>query len=165
MTNALNEAQTKAREWLRVLLDRMGYEAKIEAVAREGEVGVILQVSGEKTGELLSQGAPVFEALELLLQRALPRVTDCPEFRVDLDVDGCRQRRVDRLLQAARDAAERVMASGEPFAFDPLSASDRKLIHNALRYVPGVQTESGPPDERGHKRVTVRVAGPSATAS
>ena len=159
MTESWNESKERAANWLAELLDRMELGAKVEAEAREGESVAILRVTGGRSAELLEHGGRGFEALELLLQRAMPRVTGRPEFRAELDVEGCRQARVDRLLQSAREAAEQVKASGRPYEFEPMSASDRKVIHNTLRYVPGLKTESGPPDESGHKRLTVRPDG------
>src|SRR5579875_3829709 len=42
----------------------------------------------------------------------------------------------------AKFAAERVAGSGKPFALHPMSATDRRLIHLALKDQPGVRTES-----------------------
>lgn len=158
MIDAWNEAKERAASWLSELLDRMELGARITVEEREGESVAVLRVTGGRSAELLEHGGRGFEALELLLQRAMPRVTGHPEFRAELDVEGCRQARVDRLLQAAREAAEQVKASGRPYEFEPMTAADRKVIHNTLRYVPGMKTESGPADESGLKRLTVRPA-------
>lgn len=159
MTEAWNESKARAAKWLEELLDRMEFGAKVEAGEREGESVAVLRVTGGRSAELLEHGGRGFEALELLLQRAMPRVTGHPEFRAELDVEGCRQARVDRLLRAATEAAGQVKTSGRPYEFEPMTAADRKVVHNALRYVPGLKTESGPADENGLKRLTVRPDG------
>jgi spoIIIJ-associated protein len=159
MTEAWNDSTERAVAWLSELLDLMELGAKVGAEAREDGSGAILRVTGGRAAELLENGGRGFEALELLLQRTIPRVTGRPEFRAELDVEGCRQARVERLMRAAREAAEQVKATGRPFEFEPMPAADRKVIHNTLRYIPGLKTESGLPDENGLKRLTVRADG------
>jgi len=165
-TDVLKTAQDCAKKWLKEVLRLMGYEAaSVEASGREDFSEVLLQVRGGGVAELLTQNARGFEALELILHRAMPRVTGYPEIRVELDVEGHREQKTERLLQAARDAAERVRATGLPYVFEPLPAAARKMIHNTLRYVPGMETLSGPPDERGDKRLTIRLCGAKPEAA
>jgi spoIIIJ-associated protein len=48
----------------------------------------------------------------------------------------------ERLLAAVKALAENVLESGEPRETDPLNSRERWLVHNALREVAGVKSES-----------------------
>ena len=49
----------------------------------------------------------------------------------------------------ARVAAERVQTSKQPFRLNPMSSRERRIVHLALKEMPGVRTESvGTGDER-----------------
>ena len=42
----------------------------------------------------------------------------------------------------ARVAAERVQSSKQPFQLNPMSSRERRIVHLALKDMPGVRTES-----------------------
>jgi spoIIIJ-associated protein len=42
----------------------------------------------------------------------------------------------------ARKLGERVAVEGKVITFDPMSARDRRVVHMALKDMPGVRTES-----------------------
>ena len=49
----------------------------------------------------------------------------------------------------ARVAAERVLASNQPFQLNAMSSRERRIVHLALKEMPGVRTESlGTGDDR-----------------
>jgi len=45
-------------------------------------------------------------------------------------------------LRLARVAAERVLSSHQPFRLNPMSSRERRIVHLALKEMPGVRTES-----------------------
>jgi spoIIIJ-associated protein len=50
--------------------------------------------------------------------------------------------RFDELRMTARVAAERVQTSKQPFRLNPMSSRERRIVHLALKEMPGVRTES-----------------------
>jgi spoIIIJ-associated protein len=95
----------------------------------------------ERSGELL-------QALEYLAVRAL-RLPPGSYDRVRFDAAGFRAGRVEELRLSARVAAERVLASKQPFRFQPMPARDRRIVHLSLQDIAGVRSESeGAGDDR-----------------
>ncbi len=60
-----------------------------------------------------------------------------------------------RILTQARDMAKEVKQWGEPKTMGPLTAGDRRAVHETLGEDSGVRTESGEEDERGRKTITI----------
>ena len=62
--------------------------------------------------------------------------------RVAIDVEGYRQRREATLKDMANKVASRAIQTGRSIVLEPMSASDRRIIHMTLSNNPGVSTES-----------------------
>jgi spoIIIJ-associated protein len=59
-----------------------------------------------------------------------------------VDVEDYRKRRRSQLVRTAREAAQRVQRTGTPESLEPMSASDRKLVHDTVGQVTGLETAS-----------------------
>ena len=109
---------------------------------------IIVEFSGRDKDVLLERGGEVLSALEHLAFKAL-RVA--PQFheKLRLDCGDFRALRLEELKMTARLAAERVQATRQPFQLNPMSPRERRVIHLALKEMPGVRTESvGAGDDR-----------------
>lgn len=62
--------------------------------------------------------------------------------RVVVDIDDRKKRQEDRLADAGREAAERALASGEDVELEPMNAYERKIVHDAVAGVEGVESSS-----------------------
>jgi spoIIIJ-associated protein len=57
-------------------------------------------------------------------------------------VGGYRAQAREALVKRAQDAAEKVRRWGDVVELEPLSAFDRRIVHQALKDDPGVETKS-----------------------
>jgi spoIIIJ-associated protein len=62
--------------------------------------------------------------------------------KVMIDVAGYRSQTRNELLKKAKDAAEKVSRWGDIVELEPMSAFDRRIIHNALKDDPTIETKS-----------------------
>lgn len=121
--------------------------AKVELV----EEGTTLQaqVTGAELGRLVGAKASTLQSLEELARTAMHRAAAGRRYhRIQVDVDNYRGRRREALAKFATDLASTVADSGESKAMEPMGAADRKLIHDAVAEVPGVETVSEGRDPR-----------------
>jgi len=121
--------------------------AKVELV----EEGTTLQaqVTGAELGRLVGAKASTLQSLEELARTAMHRAAAGRRYhRIQVDVDNYRGRRREALAKFATDLASSVADSGESKAMEPMGAADRKLIHDAVAEVPGVETVSEGRDPR-----------------
>ena len=116
--------------------------------ARHDEETVFLQIEGDGSGLLIGKKGQTLDALQYLLQRMVNRNVS-NRMRVELDTENYRSRRRSQLSALARKVADEVRASGRAQALEPMSPTERRLVHLALRDMPDVVTESeGAPPER-----------------
>ena len=148
-----------AGEELRSFLEKMiragGFELRVGVQVAEtagsgeqGEAEVLADLDGKDKELLLARNGEVLKALEHLAFRALglePAFHD----KIHLDSGGYRAMRFEELKMTARVAAERVQTSKQPFQLNPMSSRERRIVHLALKDMPGVRTEStGTGEER-----------------
>ena len=59
-----------------------------------------------------------------------------------VDVSGYRAQAREALVKKAKEAAEKVRRWGDVVELEPLSAFDRRIIHQALKDDPNIETHS-----------------------
>lgn len=148
-------AAAALREFLDKALKAAGLELQVKVrtatasgQAAEGEAEIVADLDGRDKEILLARGGEVLKALEHLVFRAL-NLEPLYHEKIHLDCGGYRALRFEELRMTARVAAERVQASHQPFRLNPMSSRERRIVHLALKDMPGVRTESvGTGDER-----------------
>ena len=115
----------------------------VQTVAADasGDAEVLADIDGRDKDLLLERGAELLKALEHLAFRAL-RLEPAFHEKIHLDCGGYRALRFEELRMTARVAAERVQTSKQPFRLNPMSSRERRIVHLALKEMPGVRTES-----------------------
>jgi spoIIIJ-associated protein len=142
------------RRFLETTVRAAGFQLKVtvravEPTGTEGsDAEVIADLDGRDKELLLERGAELLKALEHLAHRAL-RLEPAYHEKIHLDSGGYRALRFEELRMTARVAAERVQTSKQPFRLNPMSSRERRIVHLALKEMPGVRTESiGAGEER-----------------
>lgn len=102
---------------------------------------VIADLDGRDKEILLERNGEVLKAIEHLAFRAL-RLEPTHHEKIHLDSGGYRALRFEELRMTAKVAAERVQSSHQPFRLNPMSSRERRIVHLALKDMPGVRTES-----------------------
>jgi spoIIIJ-associated protein len=122
-----------------------GFQLKATVRAVAGDAGSDVEVTADLDGRdrelLLERGAELLKAFEHLAFRAL-RLEPAFHEKIHLDCGGYRALRFEELRMTARVAAERVQSSKQPFRLNPMSSRERRIVHLALKDMPGIRTES-----------------------
>jgi spoIIIJ-associated protein len=71
-------------------------------------------------------------------------------------VGGYRAAARDALVKKARDAAEKVRRWGDVVELEPLSAFDRRIVHQALKDDPDIETHSVEVEGTDKKAILLR---------
>lgn len=144
-----------AAEFLEGLLDEMGLAAAVEVGSEGGATYVDVWAEGDadEMGVLIGRGGRVLAALQELVRVHVQRATG-ERCRVLVDVEDYRKRRRAQLVRRARQVARRVRRTGRAEALEPMSAYERKLVHDAVSGVPGVESVSE--GEEPERRVVIR---------
>jgi spoIIIJ-associated protein len=148
----IGEQADVADEFTRGLVSAFGLTAEV-AVRIDDDV-VLVDVEGEDLGLLVGPKGATLRAVEDLVRTVVQRRTDGQGARIHVDVGGYQAKRRAALEKFARELAGRVAASGEELALEPMSASDRKVVHDTVAQIDGVNTVSEGEDPR--RRVVLR---------
>ncbi len=146
------EQAQSLKEDLQQLLKVMGTPSEVAIKERAGNL--ILNVTGPFDSILIGRRGATADALQTILQAGLHSSTGDEQLYFIVDVADYRGRQDDKLLQLARDLAQKVLNEGGEASTGPLSAAERRLIHVELEMVDGVETFSV--GEGSTKRVTIK---------
>ena len=160
---SVKKSREQALTILQDILRLMGFEAKVEAFDQP-ENEVLLHVDSPDAGRLIGRDAQGLDALQLVMTRMTGRQAEQP-VRFTVDVEHYLERKKDRLLKVALDAAEQVRQTGRPVKLAPMNSSERRIIHQALKDAKDLRTYSEIVDGDNQKRVVVDKAEPSVTNS
>jgi spoIIIJ-associated protein len=134
------EPAERVRAIVERVLDEIDLDAEVEI--SETEEQILAEIDGpDELGILIGRRGQTLDALQLLCYRAASLgVTD--RKRVTLDASGYRERRRALLEEEAVVAAERATRKGEPVRLEPMSASERRMVHEVLKERSDVETYS-----------------------
>ena len=146
---SLEEQGETAREFIAGLVEELGLEAQISMKVVDEDT-VEVAVDGESLGILIGPGGATLGALQELARTVVQKRTGGHSDRILVDVAGYRARRAEALQRFTRQIAEEVLASGTERALEPMSAADRKVVHDTVNELAGVRTRSEGEDPRRH---------------
>jgi spoIIIJ-associated protein len=124
---------------LEKILNLLGFAATVEE--HQMEDGLLLDVKTEDSGRLIGRQGQTLSDLQYITNRLLFQ-QDASAPKVMVDVSGYRAQAREALVKKAMDAAEKVRRWGDVVELEPLNAFDRRIIHQALRDDPGIETHS-----------------------
>lgn len=129
---------------VRGLLERTvsasGVEATVSIAEAEGEL--VATLVGDELGVLIGRHGQTIDALQYLANAICHRTQGEDRMRVVVDAAGYRARRAATLESAARAAAEQAAATGHRVELEPMTAVERRIVHELLKDDPEVETSS-----------------------
>ena len=136
---ATDEDLDRLEELLDRVADALDLDCEIEVLEEDGELRGTLH--GEDLGLFIGRHGQTIDAVQHLAQRVLAAAAGEPR-RVVIDAAGYRARRQEALQRQADEAADTVVRTGSPVALDPMTAPERRLVHEYLRDREDVETHS-----------------------
>jgi spoIIIJ-associated protein len=147
----------RARELVEGVLDELDLDGEVEVVEDDERISVTVQ-GGEDYGLLIGKRGQTIDALQLLCYQAAFRGLR-ERKRVIVDAAGYRERRRETLEGRADRAAEQALTSNHVVEMDPMSAQERRVVHERLKERAGVETYSEGDEPRRCVVVAPLVAG------
>lgn len=130
----------RAQELVEGVLDELDLDG--EVLVEEDDERISLTIEGEEDyGLLIGKRGQTIDALQLLCYQAAFRgIRD--RKRVVVDAAGYRARRRETLEARADRAAEQALSNNRVVEMDPMSAQERRIVHERLKERSGVETYS-----------------------
>lgn len=132
------------------LVDAFGYPASVTTASIDDET-MEVQVHGDDLGLLVGSRGATLQAIHDLSRSVVQRqASGTHHGRVRLDVAGYRERRREALERFTQKLVQQALDSGVAQVLEPMSASDRKVVHDTANDIEGVHTVSEGEDARRH---------------
>ena len=151
---SVEEQAAIAESFATGLVDAFDLGAEVTVVIEDE--AILVSVDGSSVGLLVGPKGATLTAIEELVRTVVQRQTDGHGARINVDVGGYRAKRREALIAFTQEIAEKVLESDRPMALEPMSAPDRKTVHDAAAEIEGVATESD--GEEPRRRVVLRPA-------
>lgn len=134
-----------AADYLEGLLDIIDADGDIDMDV-EGDRAVV-SIIGDRLRHLVGPNGTVLDALQELTRLAVSRETGVRS-RMMLDVGGHRARLRAQLTEQGTEAAEKAASTGEPVRLKPMTAFERKVVHDAVAAAGQLSESEGAEPER-----------------
>ena len=133
------EPAERVRAILERVVDALEVDADVEV--DEDAEQIVGRVDGEDVGLLIGRRGQTIDAVQLLCYRAAFRGLQDRK-RVVVDAAGYRERRQLAIERQADRAAERALQTGKEIELEPMSATERRVVHQHLKDRAGLETFS-----------------------
>ena len=132
-----SELEARVRGIVERVVGAIGAGSSVIVEEREDEV--LVTCAGGDVGLLIGRHGQTIDALQHIVNAVVWR--GGAEKSVTVDAAGYRERRRATLESIALQGAERALR-GERVSLDPMTAVERKVVHERLKEVDGVRTSS-----------------------
>jgi spoIIIJ-associated protein len=130
----------RVRDLIEGVLDELDLDGEVELI--EDDDRILATVEGEEDyGLLIGKRGQTIDALQLLCYQAAYRGLR-ERKRVVVDAAGYRERRRETLEGRADRAAEQALSGSHVVEMDPMSAQERRVVHERLKERAGIETYS-----------------------
>lgn len=151
---ALEEQADTAADFVEELLAKMGIDATAEPALVHDHMYVdIVGDDEDDMALLIGRHGATLEAIQELTRMVVGRRLD-ERCRIMVDVSDYRKRREDRLVERAQQVARKVLQTGREETLDPMNPYERKLVHDAVAEMGGLETSSR--GEEPNRSVVIR---------
>ncbi len=130
----------RAVSFVEQLVADMSLDAAVEVVSKDDE-GISIAINGGSLGILIGRRGDVLDSIQYLTTLAA-NMGRSGFYRVNVDVQGYREKRAETLRGVARRMSEKVLKYKRSFALEPMNAYERRIIHAECQNIGGVTTRS-----------------------
>jgi spoIIIJ-associated protein len=124
---------------LEKVLELLGFPGTVEE--HHIEDGLLLDIKTDDAGRLIGRQGQTLADLQYIVNRLLFQ-QDQSAPRVTVDVGGYRTQARDALVKKAKDAADKVRRFGDIVELEPLNSFERRIVHQAIKDDPDIETHS-----------------------
>ena len=149
--NSSNETEF-VKNYLLGLAKNMNVQATVEV--NEDDEKIYAVIKSDKSGKFIGYRGEALNAIQYLTNISLQRFNEKSK-RVVVDIENYREKREESLKLLAERIARKVMRTGKPYKFEPMTPNERRVIHTTLQQNENIETFST--GEEPRRYLTVRL--------
>jgi spoIIIJ-associated protein len=117
-------------------------EIRARTTIEESADAIVVTLAGDDLGALIGRHGQTLDALQYLANALAHKAFGEDRHRITVDAGGYRDRRARTIEAIAERSAEQAAGTGRRVELEPMSAVERKLVHELLKEDPAVTTTS-----------------------
>lgn len=135
----IEKATEEVTDYVTKIIYEMDIEVTIEKSYTRRQIN--LKIDTQEAGRVIGYHGKVLKSLQLLAQNFL-HDRYSRNFSVALNVHDYVEHRTETLIDFTQKVASRVLESRENYTMDPMSNSERKIVHKTIANIEGVESFS-----------------------
>lgn len=140
--NDIEAVKEKTRRFAEELAASAAPDLQLSArVSAEEPEGITIAFDGADAPYMVGRNGQILDAIGFIAGQIINRRGNA-RLRILFDADDYRRKREETLTKLATELGEQVLATGQEAVLDPLSPMERRIIHNIITEMPGLQTYS-----------------------
>ncbi|MCB2832874.1 RNA-binding cell elongation regulator Jag/EloR [Streptococcus dysgalactiae] len=139
LSKDIEKAAQEVSDYVTKIIYEMDIEATVETSNNRRQIN--LQIETPEAGRVIGYHGKVLKSLQLLAQNFL-HDRYSKNFSVSLNVHDYVEHRTETLIDFTQKIAKRVLESGQDYTMDPMSNSERKIVHKTVSTIKGVESYS-----------------------
>lgn len=139
LSKDIEKAAQEVSDYVTKIIYEMDIEATVETSNNRRQIN--LQIETPEAGRVIGYHGKVLKSLRLLAQNFL-HDRYSKNFSVSLNVHDYVEHRTETLIDFTQKIAKRVLESGQDYTMDPMSNSERKIVHKTVSTIEGVESYS-----------------------
>ena len=151
LSKDIEKATEEVAEYVKKIIYEIDIDATVETSHNRRQIN--LQIETPEAGRVIGYHGKVLKSLQLLSQNFL-HDRYSKNFSVILNVHDYVEHRTETLIEFTRKAANRVLETGKDYVMDPMSNSERKIVHKTITSIDGVDSYSEGNDPNRYVVVT-----------
>lgn len=151
LSKDIEKATEEVAEYVKKIIYEMDIDATVETSHNRRQIN--LQIETPEAGRVIGYHGKVLKSLQILSQNFL-HDRYSKNFSVILNVHDYVEHRTETLIEFTRKAANRVLETGKDYVMDPMSNSERKIVHKTITSIDGVDSYSEGNDPNRYVVVT-----------
>lgn len=142
--------------YIQKIVHSMGFDTAVVNFEEEGNRNYTLRITNvDNSSLLIGKRGNTLNSLQVLAENFAKKYTR-NYYRINVDCDEYRENRKETLEELAINMAKKSKKLGKPIELEPMTSSERKIIHNALKDIKNVETESVGQDPHRYLIITAK---------
>lgn len=128
-----------AQQYLKEVIESIGIDCRVSPSIKDDIIR--LKVDSSHNSVLIGKNGKTLQSLNELTRIAISNHFR-KRYKILIDINGYKDEKYDRITKMARRIAHDVQKNKVTVTLDPMTADERRMVHNALTGMPNIKTES-----------------------
>ncbi len=128
-----------AQQYLKGIIESIGIDCRVSPSIKDDIIR--LKVDSNHNSVLIGKNGKTLQSLNELTRIAISNHFR-KRYKILIDINGYKDEKYDRITKMARRMAHDVQKNKVTVTLDPMTADERRMVHNALTGMPNIKTES-----------------------